>query len=181
MSKLFRIDTSTLKEALPELHAGDSVLLSGTVYCARDAAHKRLMNMIKNNEQLPFDMSGAVIYYCGPTEAKPGMAVGSAGPTTSSRMDPFMDTLLDMGLIATIGKGHRSDTVNKKMLEKGAIYLCAMGGAGAIAAKSIVCCEVIAFHELGCESVKKMTFKDFPLIVGNDAHGGSIFISEVKK
>ncbi len=170
-----KINTADLKSAIPALKAGDAVLLSGTVYCARDAAHKKIMQLIAEKKPLPFDIDGAVIYYCGPTEAKPGFAVGSAGPTTSSRMDGFMDTLLDMGLIATIGKGARGDSVNKKMLQKGAIYLCAMGGAGAIAAKSITQCEVIAFPELGCESVKKMTFSDFPLVVGNDIHGNSLF------
>ena len=133
------------------------------------------MGLIEKGEPLPFPIKDSVIYYCGPTEAKPGMAIGSAGPTTSTRMDCFMDTLLDMGLLATIGKGGRKDHVNKKMLEKGALYLCAMGGAGAIAAKSITECEVIAFHELGCESVKKMVFDKFPLVVGNDIHGGTLF------
>ncbi len=169
------IDTSSLKDEIPILNAGDTVYLSGVVYCARDAAHKRLMSLIERGEALPFPLKNAVIYYCGPTEAKPGMAVGSAGPTTSARMDCFMDTLLDNGLIATIGKGGRSEAVCKKMQEKGAIYLCAMGGAGAIASKSIISCEVIAFPELGCESVKKMIFKDFPLIVGYDIHGKNVF------
>ena len=158
-----------------ELRAGDEIFLSGTVYCARDAAHKRIMALIEKGEPLPFPIKDAVIYYCGPTAAKPGMAIGSAGPTTSTRMDGFMETLLDMGLLATIGKGGRKDNVNKKMLEKGALYLCAMGGAGAIAAKSITDCEVIAFDELGCESVKKMVFDKFPLVVGNDIHGGTLF------
>ena len=133
------------------------------------------MALIDNGEPLPFPIKDAVIYYCGPTAAKPGMPIGSAGPTTSTRMDGFMPRLLDMGLLATIGKGGRKEFVNEKMLEKGAIYLCAMGGAGAIAAKSITECEVIAFPELGCESIKKMTFKDFPLVVGFDAHGGTLF------
>ncbi len=175
MNNVKHITVELLETEIPTLKAGDTVYLSGTVYCARDAAHKRLMKLIECGETLPFDINGAVIYYCGPTQAKPDMAVGSAGPTTSSRMDSFMDTLLDLGLIATIGKGGRSESVCNKMLEKGAIYLCAMGGAGAIAAKSIISCEVIAFPELGCESVKKMLFKDFPLVVGIDAHGGSLF------
>lgn len=158
-----------------ELRAGDELFLSGTVYCARDAAHKRIMALIEKGEPLPFPIKDAVIYYCGPTPAKPGMPIGSAGPTTSTRMDCFMETLLDMGLLATIGKGARKKEVEKKMLEMGALYLCAMGGAGAIAAKSITSCEVIAFDELGCESVKKMTFDSFPLVVGNDLYGGSLF------
>ncbi len=175
MSDIKHLNVSELKEHLHTLHAGDTVYLSGIVYCARDAAHKRLMMLINEKKPLPFDLNGAVIYYCGPTEAKPGMPIGSAGPTTSARMDCFMDTLLDLGLIATIGKGARSDAVNKKMLEAGAIYLCAMGGAGAIAARSIISCDVIAFPELGCESIKKMTFCEFPLIVGNDIYGSTLF------
>ena len=175
MNKIHKIDVSALNEKKAELAAGDTVYLSGTVYCARDAAHKKIMSLIAENKELPFAIDGAVIYYCGPTQAKPNMAVGSAGPTTSSRMDGFMDTLLDLGLLATIGKGARSHSVNKKMLEKGALYFCAMGGAGALYSKSIVKCDVIAFEELGCESVKKMTFKDFPLIVGNDIYGNSVF------
>ena len=166
---------SELRSAAYELTAGDEVFLSGTVYCARDAAHKRIMALIENGEPLPFPIKDAVIYYCGPTPAKPGMPIGSAGPTTSTRMDLFMDKFIDLGLLATIGKGPRKDHVNKKMLENGVLYLCAMGGAGAIAAESITECEVIAFSELGCESVKRMTFKDFPLVVGNDIHCGSIF------
>lgn len=133
------------------------------------------MALIEKGEPLPFPIKDAVIYYCGPTPAKPGMPIGSCGPTTSSRMDSFMATLIDLGLVATIGKGGRCAAVNKKMREKGVLYLCAMGGAGAIAAESITECEVIAFPELGCESVKKMIFKDFPLVVGNDIHGGSLF------
>ena len=133
------------------------------------------MALIEKGEPLPFPIKDAVIYYCGPTPAKPGMPIGSCGPTTSSRMDSFMATLIDLGLVATIGKGGRCESVNKRMLENGVLYLCAMGGAGAIAAESITDCEVIAFSELGCESVKKMIFKDFPLVVGNDIHGGSLF------
>ena len=175
LSEARKINVNELKNALPDLKAGDALLLSGTVYCARDAAHKRIMALIEKGEPLPFPIKDAVIYYCGPTPAKPGMPIGSAGPTTSTRMDGFMDTLLDLGLLATIGKGGRKEHVVKKMLSKGAIYLCAMGGAGAIAAKSIKSCEVIAFHELGCESVKKMEFCDFPVVVGIDVNGGTLF------
>lgn len=175
MNNVIRICVDELPERKWELKAGDAILLSGTVYCARDAAHKRLMSMIERGEALPFDIKNAVIYYCGPTPAKPGMPIGSAGPTTSTRMDGFMDTMLDLGLLATIGKGGRKKEVEQKMLETGALYLCAMGGAGAISAESITECEVIAFDELGCESVKRMTFRDFPLVVGNDLHGGSLF------
>jgi len=171
----YYLNTVNLKENLNLLHAGDEVFLSGTVYCARDAAHKRIVKLIEDGKDLPFPIKNAVIYYCGPTPARPGSVIGSAGPTTSSRMDGFMPILLKKGLLATIGKGGRSEIVNKAMLEYGAIYLAAMGGAGAIAAKCIKSCEVIAFPELGCESVKKMEFCDFPLIVGNDIYGASLF------
>ena len=175
MSNSKYINVSDLRAASKELHAGDEIFLSGTVYCARDAAHKRIMSLIEKGEPLPFPIKDAVIYYCGPTATKPGTVIGSAGPTTSTRMDGFMETLIDLGLLATIGKGARKENVNKKMLENGVLYLCAMGGAGAIAAESITECEVIAFHELGCESVKRMVFKDFPLVVGNDIYGGTLF------
>ncbi len=171
----YYINTDEIREKAPLLHAGDEVFLSGRVYCARDAAHKRIVNLINENKPLPFPIKDAVIYYCGPTPAKPGSVIGSAGPTTSSRMDVFMPLLLEKGLAATVGKGARSETVNKEMKKHGAIYFAAMGGAGAIAAKCIKSCEVIAFSELGCESVKKMEFKDFPLIVGNDIFGSSLF------
>lgn len=175
MSNSKYINVSDLRAVSKELHAGDEIFLSGTVYCARDAAHKRIMSLIEKGEPLPFPIKDAVIYYCGPTATKPGTVIGSAGPTTSTRMDGFMETLIDLGLLATIGKGARKENVNKKMLENGVLYLCAMGGAGAIAAESITECEVIAFHELGCESVKRMVFKDFPLVVGNDIYGGTLF------
>ncbi len=171
----YYINTDEIREKASLLHAGDEVFLSGTVYCARDAAHKRIVNLISENKPLPFLIKDAVIYYCGPTPARPGACIGSAGPTTSSRMDVFMLSLLENGLAATIGKGGRSETVNNEMKRYGALYFAAMGGAGAIAAKCIKSCEVIAFPELGCESVKRMEFKDFPLIVGNDVYGGSLF------
>ncbi len=170
-----KVNTSDLREAAGKLKAGDRVLLSGTVFSARDAAHKKIVQLLREGKQLPFEINDAVIYYCGPTPAKPGMPIGSCGPTTSSRMDIFMPELLKLGLAATIGKGPRSDKVRSLSAENGSLYLCAMGGAGAVAAQSITSCDVIAFDELGCESVKKMTFKDFPLIVGYDIFGGSVF------
>ena len=169
------INTSELKAKISCLNAGDRVLLSGTVYTARDAAHKKLMELIENGEALPFDINGATIYYAGPTEAPPERPVGSCGPTTSGRMDSFSPALLDMGLCCMIGKGERSKQVVESIVKNGAIYLCAIGGAGALAAKSITKLTVIAFEELGCESIKQLEFKDFPLIVGIDSRGNSIF------
>ena len=172
---MVKIDTSELKERMSDLHAGDRVLLSGIVYTARDAAHKRLISMLENGEKLPFDLEGAVIYYAGPTPAKNGLAVGSCGPTTSSRMDVFSPILIERGLTGMIGKGQRSPEVIESMKKHGAIYFCAIGGAGALASKAIKNCDIIAFPELGCESFKKMYIEYFSLIVGIDGEGNNIF------
>ena len=171
-----RINTNELKKIIPTLKAGESILLSGRVYTARDAAHAKLLELINKGEPLPFDIKDAAIYYAGPTEAPKGRPIGSCGPTTSGRMDSFSPTLLDMGLCCMIGKGNRSDEVVKSIVKNSAIYLCAIGGAGALAAKCITECEVIAFPELGCESIKRLEFKDFPLIVGIDSNGNSVFV-----
>lgn len=171
----YRIDSSLIAEVSPTLRCGDRVLLSGTVYTARDAAHKRIAAMIENGENLPFELEGACVYYAGPTPAPPGLPIGSCGPTTSSRMDPYAPLLLDKGLACMIGKGPRNADVVDAIARNNAVYLCAIGGAGALAAQCITECEVIAFEDLGCESVKKLTFKDFPLIVGIDCQGGSLF------
>lgn len=171
----FVFNTAELKEKAAELHAGDRVLLSGVVYTSRDAAHKRLKSLIKTGENLPFDIDGSCIYYAGPTPAPKGMPIGSCGPTTSGRMDPYAPLLLDKGLVAMIGKGERSKAVCEAIRRNKAVYLCAVGGAGALAAKCVESCEEIAFFDLGCESVKKIIIKDFPLIVGIDCHGGSMF------
>lgn len=174
MEEPIKLNTKDIKEAAKTLHAGDSVLLSGTVYTARDAAHKKICALIDNGEKIPFELDGAVIYYAGPTPAPEGRPIGSCGPTTSSRMDGFAPKLIDLGVAATIGKGNRSDGVVEAMKRNGAIYLCAIGGAGAIAAKAIKEVEIIAFPELGCEAVRRMRIEDFPLIVGIDSRGGTI-------
>lgn len=171
----YRLSSSQLREYAPQLKCGDRVLLSGTVYTARDAAHKRIVSMMGENKQLPFELYGASIYYAGPTPAPPGLPIGSCGPTTSSRMDPFAPLLLDNGLAAMIGKGPRNSDVIDAIVRNKAVYLCAIGGAGALAAQCITSCEVIAFEDLGCESVKRLEFCNFPLIVGIDSKGGSIF------
>lgn len=171
----YSINASELKKLIPSLVVGDRVYLSGTVYTARDAAHKKIMEQINNNIATPFDINGAVIYYAGPTPTPDNLPIGSCGPTTSSRMDKYAPELLDMGLLAMIGKGPRSVEVCDAISRNNAIYFCAVGGAGALASKSIVDAQVIAFDELGCESVKKLTFKDFPLIVAIDAKGGNLF------
>ncbi len=172
---MIELDVSELKEKAKTLKAGDKVLLSGTVYTSRDAAHKRIKACIESGEPLPYDLDGAAIYYAGPTAAKDGMAIGSCGPTTSSRMDVYSPLLLDMGLSAMIGKGERSEAVCEAIQRNGAVYFCAIGGAGALACKCITECEVIAFEELGCESVKRLKFDKFPLIVAIDCEGGNLF------
>ncbi len=171
----YSLNTNQLKEFAIKLSAGDRVLLSGIVYTSRDAAHKRIKALMDNGNKLPFDMDGAVIYYAGPTPTPEGLAIGSCGPTTSSRMDKYAPEFLDEGLIAMIGKGPRNAEVVEAIKRNKAVYFCAIGGAGAIASQSIIECEVIAFDDLGCESVKRIVFKDFPLIVGIDSKGGNLF------
>ena len=168
------LNTSNLREYAPKLKAGDRVVLSGTVYTSRDAAHKRITQAIADGEQLPYDLKDAVIYYAGPTPAPKGLAVGSCGPTTSSRMDVFAPDFLDRGVVAMVGKGERSQAVCDAIVRNKAVYLCAIGGGGALASKCIVSCEVIAYDDLGCESVKRLEFKDFPLTVAVDCSGGNI-------
>ncbi len=172
---MIELNTSELKEKAKTLRAGDKVLLSGTVYTSRDAAHKRIKAAADAGEPLPYELCGAAIYYAGPTGAKDGMAIGSCGPTTSSRMDVYSPDMLDMGLSAMIGKGERSEAVCEAIRRNGAVYFCAIGGAGALACKCITECEVIAYEDLGCESVKRLRFERFPLIVAIDASGGNIF------
>lgn len=169
------INTSDLRKYCSVLNAGDRVLLSGEVFTSRDAAHKRICEMIENGEKLPFNLENAAIYYAGPTPTKPGSIIGSCGPTTSGRMDVYAPVLLDKGLCCMIGKGERSDAVTQAIRRNNAVYLCAIGGAGALASKCITECEEIAFFDLGCESVKKLVFDKFPLIVGIDSKGGSLF------
>ncbi len=169
------IFTKDLKNIAQTLKAGDKIELSGTVYTSRDAAHKRIKQLIEENKPLPFEIDGAAIYYAGPTGTKEGMVIGSCGPTTSGRMDPYAPLLLDMGLAAMIGKGERNKAVEDAIIRNKAVYFCAIGGAGALACKCITECEVIAFEDLGCESVKKLTFDKFPLIVTIDCNGGNIF------
>lgn len=181
MGEIRKINCSELGAVCPELHCGDKVLLTGTVYTSRDAAHKRYMKLLDEGKELPFDVSGAVIYYAGPTPAPEDKVIGSCGPTTSGRMDKFAPRLLDMGLAAMIGKGERSQDVRDAIVRNKAVYFCAVGGAGALACNCIKSCEVIAFEDLGCESVKKLYVEDFPLTVADDCSGGDIFSEGRKK
>lgn len=177
MAEIYHLDVSELRGMAEKLHAGDKVLLSGTVYTARDAAHKRFDAILDEGGELPIDIKDAAIYYAGPTPAPEGKPIGSCGPTTSGRMDKFAPRLLDLGLCAMIGKGERSESVNEAVVRNKAVYLCAIGGAGALAGSCIKSCEVVAFPELGCESVKRLYIEEFPLIVANDCSGGDIFVS----
>ena len=174
MSEYF-INTTELKNFLNTLSVGDKVYLSGIVYTARDAAHKKIFEILDKGEKIPFDIKGSVIYYAGPTPTPVGLAIGSCGPTTSSRMDRYAPELLDRGLICMIGKGPRSKQVCDAIVRNNALYFCAIGGAGALASECIKKCEVIAFNELGCESIKKLQFQNFPLVVAIDNKGGNLF------
>ena len=171
----YAFDTSNIKEWSPRLRAGDRVLLSGTVYTSRDAAHKRITQAMREGGELPFPLRDAVIYYAGPTAAPPGRPIGACGPTTSSRMDPYAPRLLALGLAAMIGKGERSQAVVDAIVRNRAAYFCAVGGAGALIACRITAAEEIAFRDLGCESVKRMTIENLPLITAIDCLGGNIF------
>ncbi len=175
MQEAIRLTTPLKSEDVDKLRIGDRVLLNGIVYTARDAAHKRLIQLIEAGEPLPFDVEGQVIYYVGPSPAKPGQAVGAAGPTTSYRMDAYAPTLIERGLKGMIGKGKRNDAVKDAMQSHKAVYFAAIGGAGALMAKSILSAEVIAYPELGPEAIRKLEVTNFPVIVANDAHGGDLY------
>lgn len=171
----YNIKINQIKEYASVLRAGDSVLLSGTVYTSRDAAHKRIFDLLDNGGKLPYDIDGACIYFAGPTPTPDGMVIGSCGPTTSGRMDVYSPRLLDLGLAAMIGKGERNKAVCDAIVRNKAVYFCAIGGAGALYAERIKNCEEIDFKDLGCESVKRLELEDFPVIVGIDAVGGNLF------
>lgn len=175
MPDTWQLSTDQLRAALPQLRAGDRVLLSGTIYTARDAAHKRLFALLDQEEPLPFPIRDAVIYYAGPTPGQQGMAVGACGPTTASRMNAFAPRLLDLGLAAIIGKGEMSDAVQEALVRNGACFFAAVGGAGALIAKCIETAQVIAFDDLGCESIKRMSVRDLPLTVALDSQGGNLY------
>lgn len=176
-----KITTPLTDEVISSLHAGDKVLISGTIYTARDAAHARLIKLIENNEELPFDTNGQIIYYVGPTPAKPNQPIGSAGPTTSYRMDPYTTLLLKHGLKGMIGKGDRNDEVKSAIKKYKAIYFCAVGGAAALIAKSIRKAELICYEDLGAEAIRKLEVIDFPAIVVNDIYGNDLMIDNIKK
>ena len=175
------IQAPLIKEEIRNLHAGDSVLITGTIYTARDAAHKRMQEALKNGEKLPLAMEGNVIYYMGPSPAREGRPIGSAGPTTASRMDKYAPELLDLGLKGMIGKGKRSKEVIDTIVRNEAVYFAAVGGAGALLSKSILSSEVIAYDDLGTEAIRKLEVKDFPAIVVIDKDGNNLYETAVKE
>jgi len=162
-------------EALASLKAGDNVLLTGTMYAGRDAAHKRMVEALEQGKSLPFDIKGQVIYFMGPSPARPGQPIGSAGPTTSGRMDSYSPRLIAEGLKGMIGKGMRSQEVKDAMKKHKAVYLAAIGGAGALISKTIKKSEVIAYDELGAEAIRRLEVEDFPATVVNDIYGGDLY------
>lgn len=171
-----KISTKELPAVAGTLRAGERVLLSGPAYTARDAAHARLNTALDEAKDLPISLRGATIYYAGPTPTPPGHAIGSCGPTTSGRMDPYTPRFMDEGVCCTIGKGVRSSAVMEAIRRNRGVYLCALGGAGALASACITDCKVVAYEDLGCESIKEIMLQDFPLIVAIDAAGGSLFV-----
>lgn len=170
-----RITAPLSREEARKLRSGDSVLLSGVIYTARDAAHKRLVELAEQGKELPFPTADAVIYYVGPTPSKPGRAIGSAGPTTSYRMDAYAPTLIALGQTGMIGKGKRGPEVIAAMQEHGAVYFGAIGGAGALLAKCVLSSEIVAYEDLGAEAVRRLEVKDMPLTVVIDSLGGNLY------
>ena len=170
-----RLTTPLTDEDVEALHAGDAVLITGVIYTGRDSAHKRLMELIEAGEELPIDIAGQVIYYCGPTPARPGHAIGSAGPTTSYRMDAFTPKLTELGLKGSIGKGARSEDVRQALMRHKAVYLGAIGGAGALLSRCIKKAEVVAYEDLGPEAIRRLEVADFPAHVAYDCHGGDVY------
>lgn len=181
MGKVIRIKTPVTTEEIRKLRAKDNVLITGVVYTGRDAAHKRLVNLLHEGKELPIDLKGQLIYYVGPAPAKPGHAAGPAGPTTSYRMDPYAPALLKLGLKGMIGKGKRSKEVIAAMKEYGAVYFGAIGGAAALISKSIKKVETVCYEDLGAEAIHRFYVEDFPAIVVIDSEGNNLYETEPEK
>ncbi|OCN06317.1 fumarate hydratase [Erysipelotrichaceae bacterium MTC7] len=172
---MIHLELPLTKDKIKDLKTGDLVYLSGQLYTARDAAHKRLFEMIQQNQPLPFDLKDATIYYVGPTPTMPGQTFGSAGPTTSARMDPYAPTLYDLGVSCTIGKGYRSKVVQDSVVKNQAIYAVAIGGAGALLGKCVKKAEPVAFEDLGAEAILKLTVENFPITIAFDTQGNNLY------
>lgn len=181
MAEPIRLNTPLRDEDVEKLRIGDRVLISGILYTGRDTAHKRLFDLIKEGKELPFDIRGQIIYYVGPTPAPPGKVFGSAGPTTSYRMDVYSPALIERGLKGMIGKGMRSDSVKEAMKRYKAVYFAATGGAGALLAKRIKRAEIVAYEDLGPEAIRRLEVEDFPVIVINDVKGDDLYIEGEKR
>jgi fumarate hydratase subunit beta len=181
MTEPIRLKTPLSDQDVEKLRIGDRVFISGVIYTGRDAAHKRLSDLLREGKDLPFDIQGQIIYYVGPTPAKPGQALGSAGPTTSYRMDAYSPTLMARGLKGMIGKGMRSDAVKEAMKKYRAVYFVATGGAGALLAKRVKKAEVVAYEDLGPEAIRKLEVEDLPVIVVNDVRGNDLYVEGEKK
>ena len=175
------IRTPLKKEDIEKLKAGDIVKISGIIYTARDAAHKKMCELLEKKQELPFDPEGAVIYYVGPSPEKPGQVIGSAGPTTSGRMDAYTPLLLSAGIKGMIGKGIRSDKVRESIVKNKAVYFSATGGAAALISRTVISSRVVAYEELGTEAVRELTVKDLPVIVINDIYGNDLYTEGQKK
>jgi fumarate hydratase subunit beta len=181
MGEPIRLKAPLSDKDLEKLKIGDRVLISGTVYTGRDAAHKRLFDLVQAGKDLPFDVRGQVIYYVGPAPAKPGQVLGSAGPTTSYRMDAYSPSLIAKGLKGMIGKGMRSEVVKEAMKKYKAVYFAATGGAGALLAKRVKKAEVVAYEDLGTEAIRRLEVDDLPVIVVNDIHGNDLYVEGEKR
>ncbi len=181
MPGAIKLKTPLLSDALEKLNIGDKVLLNGIIYTARDTAHKRIMQAIGEGKKLPFDLKGQVIYYTGPSPAKPGQIIGSAGPTSSYRMDPFAPKLIELGLKGMIGKGNRSQQVIEAIVKHKAVYFGATGGAGALIARTIKKAEIIAYDDLGPEAIMRLYVEDLPVIVINDTKGNDLYREGINK
>lgn len=181
MSTTRSMQTPLTNELLEKVRIGDKLSITGILYTGRDAAHKRLVALLQKNEPLPFDLQGQIMFYVGPSPAPPGKPIGSAGPTTSYRMDPYAPMLLNAGLKAMIGKGPRSQPVIESMKKNKAVYLAAIGGAGVIAAEAIKKAEIIAYEDLGTEAIHKLHIENFPCIVANDIHGNDLYNEGIKQ
>jgi len=164
-----------------ELHAGDTVAITGVIYTARDAAHKRLVELLDQGKELPVEMEGQIMYFVGPSPAKPGQVIGSAGPTTSYRMDPYSPRLIEIGQRGMIGKGERGPDVVEAMKKHKSVYFAAVGGAGALIAKSIKKAEIVAYEDLGAEAIRRLEVENFPAVVAQDCHGGNLYVDGKKK
>jgi len=181
MTTLHRLTTPLTESSIKALRSGDRALLTGTIYTARDAAHKRLIELMEKGEELPVNLKDQIIYYVGPCPAGPGQVIGSAGPTTAYRMDPFTPAMFAYGVKGVIGKGPRREYVKEACASYGAVYFAGIGGASALLAKAVKKVEIVAYEDLGTEAIRLLNVEDFPLIAAYDTHGGDIFAEEIPK